>query len=363
MDQLTVPSINDLLALPPFGMDADSKRNLFASAMSELTRHHYRHSAEFHHIAGLFRYDPLKQVPVEEMPFVPARLFKEFELRSVDAADITKTMTSSGTSGQAVSRVFLDRATASNLTKVLVKIVSSFTGPKRLPFLVVDSPAVLKERSLFSARGAGILGFGMVGYDPTYVLDENYEIDFMRLDSFLERHQGQQILLFGFTFVVWEYLCLALKRAGRRLNMKGILIHGGGWKKLSSLEVDRDTFNSTITDVCGISEVHNYYGMAEQTGSIFMECGEGVLHASVFSDVIVRDPITFRSLGIGNAGLLQVISLLPMSYPGHSVLTEDLGVILGADDCPCGRKGTYFRVNGRVQNAEVRGCSDVYASH
>jgi hypothetical protein len=232
-----------------------------------------------------------------------------------------------------------------------------------MPFLVVDSPAVLKERSLFSARGAGILGFGMVGYDPTYMLDENYEIDFPRLDSFLERHDGQGVLVFGFTFLVWQHLCLALKRAGRRLNMKGILIHGGGWKKLSSLEVDQKTFKSTVADVCGISDVHNYYGMAEQTGSIFMECSEGVLHTSVFSDLIVRDPVTFRSLGIGNAGLLQVISLLPTSYPGHSVLTEDLGEILGADDCPCGRMGTYFRVNGRVKNAEVRGCSDVYASH
>jgi len=144
--------------------------------------------------------------------------------------------------------------------------------------------------------------------------------------------------------------------------MQGILIHGGGWKKLSSLAVGPDTFKSAVADACGISEVHNYYGMAEQTGSIFMECDEGVLHASVFSDVIVRDPVTFRVVGTGRAGLLQVVSVLPTSYPGHSVLSEDLGEILGMDDCPCGRKGTYFRVEGRIKNAEVRGCSDVYAS-
>jgi len=196
MDQLTVPTIADLLALPPFGMEAALKGELFAAAMSVLTRHHFENSHEFRRIASLFFYDPLKQVSLEELPFIPARLFKEFELRSVDASNVTKTMTSSGTSGHAVSKVFLDRTTAGNLTKVLVKIVSSFTGPKRLPFLVVDSPAVIKDRSLFSARGAGILGFGMVGYDPTYLLDENYEIDFARLDSFLEKHQGQQILVF-----------------------------------------------------------------------------------------------------------------------------------------------------------------------
>ena len=49
-----------------------------------------------------------------------------------------------------------------------------------------------------------------------------------------------------------------------------------------------------------------------------------------------------------------------MSYPGHSLLTEDEGVLLGEDDCKCGRLGKYFLVLGRVKNAEIRGCSDAY---
>jgi hypothetical protein len=39
---------------------------------------------------------------------------------------------------------------------------------------------------------------------------------------------------------------------------------------------------------------------------------------------------------------------------------EDEGEIIGVDDCPCGRMGTYFKVFGRIQNAETRGCSDTY---
>jgi phenylacetate-coenzyme A ligase PaaK-like adenylate-forming protein len=138
-------------------------------------------------------------------------------------------------------------------------------------------------------------------------------------------------------------------------------LHGGGWKKLTSLAVDNQTFKARIADVCGISDVCDYYGMVEQTGSIFLECGAGVLHASIFSEIIVRDSVTFAPLGPRQTGLLQVLSLLPTSYPGHSLLTEDLGEILGEDNCPCGRKGKYFAVHGRVVNAEVRGCSDVHA--
>lgn len=54
--------------------------------------------------------------------------------------------------------------------------------------------------------------------------------------------------------------------------------------------------------------------------------------------------------------------MLPHSYPGHSLLTEDEGIILGEDDCPCGRKGKYFKLTGRIKQAELRGCSDTYAA-
>ena len=44
------------------------------------------------------------------------------------------------------------------------------------------------------------------------------------------------------------------------------------------------------------------------------------------------------------------------------LLTEDRGRTLGVDDCPCGRKGRYFEISGRISKAEVRGCSDTFES-
>ena len=102
--------------------------------------------------------------------------------------------------------------------------------------------------------------------------------------------------------------------------------------------------------------------MVEQTGSIYIECSEGFLHASAYSDIVVRDVHNFQPLPVGEEGVIQVISMLPLSYPGHSLLTEDLGVIVGRDDCVCGRIGTYFLVQGRMKDAEIRGCSDSYVS-
>ena len=67
----------------------------------------------------------------------------------------------------------------------------------------------------------------------------------------------------------------------------------------------------------------------------------------------------FNILSNKTKGLIQLLSLLPTSYPGHNILTEDIGEIFGEDNCKCGLKGKYFLVHGRAKEAEVRGCSDV----
>ena len=91
-----------------------------------------------------------------------------------------------------------------------------------------------------------------------------------------------------------------------------------------------------------------------------MECEYGHYHSSVFSDIIIRRAYDFSIAGIGEEGIIQVLSILPKSYPGHSLLTDDKGILLGEDDCPCGRLGKYFKVTGRLEHAEIRGCSDTY---
>ena len=125
--------------------------------------------------------------------------------------------------------------------------------------------------------------------------------------------------------------------------------------------MEKADFHRRMEETCGLKDIHDYYGMVEQTGCIYMECEYGHLHVSNFSDVIVRRPQDFSEAETGETGIIQVVSTIPESYPGHSLLTEDEGVILGEDDCPCGRKGKYFRIQGRLKNAEIRGCSDTYA--
>ena len=189
------------------------------------------------------------------------------------------------------------------------------------------------------------------------------ELDVEGMKAFLEKHEGEDIFLFGFTFMIWQHFVKELKKTKYHPDLsRGVMIHGGGWKKLLSESVLSEQFKQELNRVCGITRVHDYYGMVEQTGTIYMECECGHLHTPIFSDVIIRRSSDFSVAGIGEEGLIEVVSVLPKSYPGHVLLTEDSGVILGEDNCPCGRLGKYFKINGRIKNAEIRGCSDTYAA-
>jgi len=246
-------------------------------------------------------------------------------------------------------------------SKVLSRIVGEFLGKQRLPMIILDTSAIIKNRAMFSARGAGILGFSMFGRDKIYALDENMQLDVEGLKAFLEKHEGEDIFLFGFTFMIWQHFCAELRKVGYKPDLsRGVLIHGGGWKKLADQHITSQQFKQELFETCGITSVHDYYGMVEQTGTIYMECECGHLHAPVWSDVTIRRASDFKPAAVGELGLIQVSSLLPRSYPGHVLLTEDEGRILGEDDCPCGRKGKYFEIMGRIKRAEVRGCSDTY---
>lgn len=355
--------LTELLAIPPYSLCKNEKTGALTGILSELTAHHSLHCESYRNILRALAFDVDRIVDYRDIPFLPVRLFKNLDLLSAPREEIVKTMTSSGTTGQAVSKIYLDRETSTQQMKALTRIVSSFVGAQRLPMLILDTPSVIKDRNSFSARGAGILGFSIFASDRIFALDENMQIDFAAIENFLEKHQGKPLLIFGFTFMVWQYFYKELAQSGRRLDLsRGVLIHGGGWKKLASEAISSAEFRKHLHDVCGIVRVHDYYGMVEQTGSIYMECEQGHLHAPIFSDVVIRRHLDFTPAAVGEKGIIEVVSALPKSYPGHVLLTEDQGVILGEDDCSCGRLGKYFKVFGRLENAEVRGCSDTYAA-
>lgn len=343
---------DEFLDRKPFSVPQKEKDDFYREELARMSRRHRE---------GCPEYDRICRGLGEDSPYIPVTLFKDLELRSVPEDKIIRRITSSGTSGQKVSRILLDAETSMAQQSALCMITGDFIGENRIPMLIIDSPDVLRDRKKYSARGAGIMGFAMMASKRFYALDENMNPDMEAIEAFMEEAGDGPSFAFGFTYMIWEYFCRPFLGKTAGVSLKNCtLIHGGGWKKLENISVSDADFKEGLRKAWGIERVSDYYGMAEQTGSVFMECPEGRLHASIYSDVRILNPEDFSECGPGEWGLIGLKSLLPQSYPGHILLTEDRGMLLGTDDCPCGRKGRYFRIGGRIKKAEVRGCSDTF---
>ena len=350
---------NKMFSKSPFSVNQEIKNKWFFKNQKKLSLYHYKQCKEYKKIVDKIFTGLNKTKKLSELPFVHAKIFKEFSMKSVKDINLSKTLTSSGTSGKAASQINLDRKTSLLQSKTLSHIFSNIIKNKRSSIFFIDTPNVLFGPSSVSARGSAIKGFSQLFKNSHFLLDKNFNLKIKVLLNFIEKNKEQEFVIFGFTSFVWNYLINELERRKMKIaKNNGILIHGGGWKKMKDQAIDRNLFNKKILKNVGIKTVHNYYGMVEQTGSIFLECEKGFFHSSIFSEILIRDNY-LKIAPLKKTGLIQVFSLLPLSYPGHNILTEDIGKIEGVDNCKCGRKGKYFSIIGRAPDTEIRGCSDV----
>ena len=351
--------INKLLKDDFFYKEKKIKRLLIYKNLNLLTNHHFKNSKEYKKILTLLGYKQNKTYEIDKLPFIPVRLFKNHDLLSVKKEKIIKILNSSGTTNNQKSKIFLDKENATNQFKVLQKIMNRILGRDRLPMLIVDKKNTAQNRNSFNAKIAAINGFSLFGKDHTYLLDENDQIDYKLLNQFLEKNYRKTFFIFGFTSLIYEnFIKKFLKKKIKYDFSNGILLHGGGWKKMENLKISNQIFKKKLIEKTNLKNIHNYYGLVEQTGSIFIECKCGFFVASDFSEVLVRDK-DFISLKYGKKGFLQLMSLLPTSYPGQNILTEDVGELVDEKMCSCNMRGTKFKVHGRVTKAEIRGCSDI----
>ena len=351
-------NLNKIISKNPYSLNKVQKKIFIKKNLLLLDKHHYSNCKNYKKLINIFSLNNKdKKLNIEDFKMLPVKIFKKFDLLSVDKKMIVKELISSGTTGQKVSKIFLDKENSKNQMKVLTKIVENKLGNERLPMLIIDKKPSITNRSFFNAKSAAIFGFSLFGKNYCYLINEKNEIDYKQLNLFIKKFSDKKFLIFGFTSLIYKYLIIEMNN-NLKINFdNGILLHGGGWKKLENKKISSELFKKKLQEKLNLKKVFNYYGMVEQTGSIFIECNHGYFHTTIFSDIFIRDH-NFAIQNFNKKGLIQLISLIPSSYPGHNIITEDIGEIKGDGDCKCGLNGKYFLVHGRAKEAEIRGCSD-----
>src|ERR1022692_233558 len=178
------PVLSELFNRRQFSIPQAEKEELLLGELTQMISEHRSKCDPYRRITDVVGRPSQIYESLTELPYLPVSLFKTHQLSSVPAQQIFKVMTSSGTTGQAVSKVFLDRNTADLQSRALSSVMARVLGSHRLPMIIIDTPHVVKDRSEFSARGAGILGMLPFGRHHFYALNDQMDLDIAGLREF-----------------------------------------------------------------------------------------------------------------------------------------------------------------------------------
>ena len=130
-------NVESILDINPFGLNKFEKKDFFDRNFKQIISFHKRKSKLFKKLSSTLFNEYNKDSKLNEYPFIPIRLFKDHDLKSIQSKDIYRVLYSSGTSGS-LSKIFLDKNNSKNQVKALNRIASEFLGKERLPMLIID---------------------------------------------------------------------------------------------------------------------------------------------------------------------------------------------------------------------------------
>jgi hypothetical protein len=360
-------AIDSVLLQPPYGVDPQQRHSALLALFKKELAYACERNPRFRNYVEQWPIDFCEADKISDLPYLPVGVFKSSPpLALVGTDDVKRTLSSSATTGQVPSRVVLDAATARRMAKGVITIIRDFIGPARRPYLVIDTPDNMAARAEMGARGAAVQALGSFATEVVSCLRHGHNgdssVDLEKLLACAAKWKDADVLVYGFTYVIWTNLVQPLQHQGITLDVPNVrVLHSGGWKRLQQQAVTRDVFTRGVASIFGCSpdRIIDYYGMVENVGVIYPDCDHGNKHVPAFADVIVRDPLTLAPVKAGQRGLIQVCSVLPTSFPGFLLLTEDMAEVIDYDGCSCGRRGISFRFAGRAPKAEVRGCGNL----
>lgn len=148
-------------------------------------------------------------------------------------------------------------------------------------------------------------------------------------------------ILLGVTYALLD---LAEQYAPRLENT--VVMETGGMKGHRK-EMPKEELHRVLCSAFGVDRIHSEYGMAELLSQGY-SVGEGLFATPPWMRVLVRDiNDPFRRLDTGRRGAIDIVDLGNL-YSCSFIATQDVGVVY-AD-------GT-FRIEGRVTDADIRGCN------
>ena len=256
-----------------FGLAPAAKEAYLSAQLTDLLVYHRAACPEYARLVEDWEQHPITgATATERYPFVPVTVFKEHDLRSTRDEGIT--VRSSSTTGAGASRIFVDKPTRKRQSLSANWILSDFIGAATRPYLVFDAERTVRGAESLSARGAAILSLSHLASEFFFVARESaagqLELDRAAFDQACATIADRPFIAYGFTHVLYR-MHAELGGLVHMAHPESVLLHSGGWKRMTGLAVDKAAFNERVAGVWGLpaARVIDFYGTVEQVGILY----------------------------------------------------------------------------------------------
>ncbi len=266
---------------------------------------------------------------IEQIPFMPIELFKSCDVYSI-AQPAEAIFTSSSTTGSIPSRHPM--ASLSHYEKVAANAFEREFG-------------TLADLTIYALL-------------PGYLEREGSSLIYM-VERFIERSKGGGFFLRNHEELIHEltnnpdpkillgvtYALLDLADRGA-LKLENTIIMETGGMKGTRAELPKSELHKILCSAFSVDYIASEYGMAELTSQAYSHA-EGLFTSPPWMRVLIRDiNDPFTLLPNGSRGGINIVDLASW----HScafIQTQDIGRT----------EGESFRIEGRVNRSEIRGCN------
>lgn len=321
-----------------FGIDG---QEAFRECALETFRRQYALCPQYRQYAGLMEASPESVKDVADIPFLPIRFFKQYDIISSAEPDAVpqKIFFSSSTTGQMPSRHCV--TDLSLYEKSFLAGFRHFYGAPEEYVILALLPAYLEREGSSLVYMADRLikesGHPESGY---------YLYDHDRLFSTLTelRRGDRKTLLLGVAFALLDF---TEKYRIEGPNDSWLTVMETGGMKGRREELTRAELHRRLSAGFGLSSLHSEYGMCELLSQAY-SAGDGVFRTPPWMKVLIREINNpFKESAPGERGIIHIIDLANRNSCSF-IETEDTG-----RTWPDGT----FTVEGRLQGSERRGCN------
>lgn len=314
-------------------INIQSKTEFDALAL-EVFRFQVQQNKVYKEFVNLLKINPDSITQVEEIPFLPISFFKSHQVTSTSSCE--KVFKSSGTGNQTRSNHFV--SSLSVYQESFTKGFASFYGSYKDYTFLALLPSYLEQGDSSLVYMADFFIEETKQNGSQFYLNNHSELNTKIKE--LETNR-KPYLLIGVSYALLDFV-----EEFPQSNTTGIIMETGGMKGRRK-ELTKEELHQTLSKGFGCKNIHSEYGMTELLSQAYSQ-ENGDYSCPPWMKVVTRsttDPLELTPTG--TRGLINVIDLANI-YSCSFIATDDVGLV--QDD-------QTFKILGRFDTAEIRGCN------